>query len=187
MPSQEFDQYRRSFRGMLERENTAADRAVQRQATYNPYDAAKKSAKAQFYTFERDLGRNLEDMRGSQVGAGRLRSGYGFQDQDRLWEGAVEGLNREVAARSMQAAGLDLQNIQGMQMARELAGEMAVGGMDRELQLEEIRKAKSGGILGGLGGVLGGVAGFFAGGPLGAVAGSQIGSAAGSGIGGIFG
>lgn len=172
---------------MLESEDAAAQGARARQASYDPYKAAETSAKAQFYTFERDLGRNLEDMRGSQVGSGRLRSGYGFQDQDRLWEGAVEGLNRSLAERAMTAAGLDLRNIEGMQMARALAGEMAVGGMDRELQLEEIRKAKSGGILGGIGGALGGIAGFFAGGPLGAVAGSQIGSAAGSGIGGIFG
>jgi hypothetical protein len=187
MPSQDFQDYRRTFRDTLESEQGAAGVARTRQAEYDPYAAADKSAKAQFETFDRDLYRSLESMRGSQVGSGRLRTGFGYDDQDRLWEGAVEGLNREVAKQSMTAAGLDLRNIEGMQGARELTAEMSSGGMDQELALEEQERAKSGGIGGLLGGLAGGIGGFIIGGPVGAAAGAQIGSSAGSGIGTIFG
>jgi hypothetical protein len=181
-----FNYYDKSFRSLLENETHGAGVAQNRQEQYDPYAAANRSARAQFETFERDLGRGLEDMRGSQVGSGRLRTGFGYQDQDRLWEGAVEDLNRSLAERSMQAAGLDLQNIQGMQASRSLAAEMASGGMDRELQMYEIEKARKGGLGGFLGGALGGIGGFFLGGPMGAVAGANIGSSAGAGIGGYF-
>lgn len=186
MPSQQFKDYRRSFRGMLEQEREAGRVAVGRQQEYDPYAAAATSAQAQFQTFDRDLRRSLDDMRGSQVGTGRLRTGFGYQDQDRLWEGAVEGLNRSLAERALDASRLDLANITSQQQARSLAAEMAAGGMDQELQLEDIERAKKSGIGGFLGGALGGIGGFFLGGPLGAVAGSQIGSQAGAGIGGIF-
>ena len=180
-----YNQYDQRFRSLLEQEQQASGQAWQRQANYDPYAAANRSARAQFETFERDLGRGLEDLRGSQVGTGRLRSGFGYQDQDRLWEGAVESLNREVAKRSMDAAGLDLRNIEGMQNARSLAAEMASGGMDRELQMYEIEQARKQGTGGLIGGALGGALGFAIPG-LGPVIGSALGQAAGSGIGGLF-
>lgn len=183
--SGDFQNYRQSFRRQLAGEESAADTARQRQEAYDPYQSAERAAKAQFYTFDRDLRRGLDDLRGSQVGTGRLRTGFGYQDQDRLWEGAVEGLNREVAGRSMQAAGLDLQNIQGMQLARALAAEMGSGGMDRELQLYELEQAKKRSTGGFLGGALGALAGIAIPG-LGPVGGSAIGGALGKGIGGIF-
>lgn len=185
MPSQDFQRYRESFRDTLEAEQGAAGVARTRQQDYDPYAAAETSARAQFETFDRDLGRNLEDMRGSQVGSGRLRTGFGYQDQDRLWEGAVEDLNRSVAKRSMTAAGLDLRNIEGMQMSRDLSAEMAAGGMDQELALEEQERARKSGIGGMIGGALGGVAGLLIPGA-GPVIGSVLGQAAGSGIGAIF-
>ena len=85
----------------------------------------------------------------------------------------------------MTAAGLDLRNIEGQQMSRDLSAEMAAGGMDQELALEEQERAKKSGIGGAIGGALGGVAGIVLPG-FGPVIGSVLGGAAGRGIGGIF-
>lgn len=169
------NQYRSSFREMLGEEQDAAGQARKRQAAYDPYEAANRSAQAQYQTFDRDLREGVEDLRGSQVGRGRLNTGFGFEDEDRLYRGAYEDLNRAIAERSMQAAGLDLRNIEGMQRARELAPEMAAGGIDQEMQREDIEREKKGGLIGGVGGLIGGVGGFMLGGPMGAAVGSSIG------------
>jgi len=170
------EQYEGGMRDMFGEEQDAAGVARDRQQSYDPYAAAATAAQAQYATFDRDLREGIEDFRGSQVGTGRLRTGFGYEDQDRLYRGAIEDMNNEIGSRSMQAAGLDLQNIQGMQMARPLAGELGAGGLDYEMAKKDYESKKKGGLFGGIGGLLGGAVGFIAGGgPLGAAAGSEIG------------
>jgi len=169
-------QYESGMRDLFGEEQEAAGVARDRQQSYDPYAAAAKAAKAQYGTFDRDLRENIEDLRGSQVGTGRLRTGFGYEDQDRLYRGAIEDMNNEIGSRSMQAAGLDLRNIEGMQMARPLAGELGAGGLDYEMAKKDFESKKKGGLLGGIGGLIGGGIGFLAGGgPLGAAVGSQMG------------
>ncbi len=171
------DQYRDTFRDLLGKESDAADVARTRQQEYDPYASAQRAAGAQYETFSRDFREDIEDFRGSQVGSGRLRTGFGYEDQDRLYRGGIEDMNRQIAMRSMQASGLELRNIEGMQGARDLTGELAAGGIDQENARADYESKKKGGLFGGIGGLIGGGIGLLAGGgPLGAAAGSDIGS-----------
>lgn len=175
-PEKPINVYRGAMRTALDREQAAADEAVNRQANYDPYEAANRASEAQFYTVDRGLREGVEDLRGSQVGRGRLRTGFGFQDEDRLYRDTYESFGRSVAERSLQASGLELQNIHDMQRSRELAPEIAAGGIDAELARMDYESQKKGGFLGGIGGLLGAGVGFIAGGgPLGVAAGAQIG------------
>ncbi len=174
--SKPIDEYRDQFRDLLGKESESADIARQRQQDYDPYEAASRAAGASYERFDRDFREDIEDFRGSQVGTGRLRTGFGYEDQDRLYRGGIEDMNRQIAERSMQAAGLDLRNIEGMQGAREMTGALAAGGIDQENARADYESKKKGGLFGGIGGLLGGAAGFvLGGGPLGAAAGSEIG------------
>jgi len=161
----------------LGKESDAADVARDRQQEYDPYASAQRAAGAQYETFSRDFREDIEDFRGSQVGTGRLRTGFGYEDQDRLYRGGIEDMNRQIALRSMDASRLELRNIEGMQGSRSLTGELAAGGIDQENARADYEAKKKGGLFGGIGGLIGGAAGIImGGGPLGASAGSEIGS-----------
>jgi hypothetical protein len=154
----------------------AEDVAQERLAGFDAEDAAARSARAQYQTFARDLGRNVEALRGSQVGRGRLTTGFGFEDEDRLVEGSLEDLNRQLVQNALTAQGLNLEaagglaNLGGARTNRFLD----ILGSERDasfLEEEMARRKKAdkrGGLFGALGTIAKGVGGYLAGGPVGA-------------------
>ena len=120
---------------------------------FSATDAAKTSALAQFELTKTPLLEMLETLRGNQVGRGRLNTGFGFEEEDRLFRGAFQDLNQRIASRAFQGAGLDLQ-------ALGLRGDLASGGLDRETlernARREQRTALLGALIGGIGRVVGG-------------------------------
>lgn len=170
-------QYEQGMLKNYQDESAAAGVARQRQQDFDPYAAANRATEAQFQTISRDLREDTMDLRGSQVGSGRLRTGFGYGDEDLLYRGAYESFGRSTAERSMQAAGLEQRNIGQMQISRELAPSIAAGGLDYEMAKKDYESQKKGGFWGGVGGIVGGVAGFIGSGgnPMGAAAGSEAG------------
>ena len=158
-----------------------ADDARQR---FDAGAAARESAGAAFESFREQLGEDVESLRGNQVSRGRLDTGFGMEDEDRLVRGGIRDLNRELSRNAFQAASLDLRNIEGQTGAAER-------GRDRDLDLltgstdraqaeknakRQERKSRFGALLGGAGAV----GGFMLGGPAGAQLGASLGSTVGS-------
>jgi hypothetical protein len=172
----------RQFMGQAERDRMrgteAEDVAGERLRDFDAEEGAARAGRAQYETFEKDLGRNIESLRGSQVGRGRINSGFGFEDEDRLVEGSLEDLNRQLAQNALQAQGLNLSatgqlaGLGGQQTNRYLE----VLGSERdasflEEEMERRKKAdKRSGLFSALGTIAKGAGGFLAGGPGGAAA-----------------
>lgn len=142
---------------------------LQEAEEYDPYAAATRSSKAQFESFQPDLERGIRDLRGSQVGMGRLQTGYGQEDEDYLVSEGIQDLNRQIAQRSLDASRLELEG-------RGQRGDFIAGGLDRGRQEEEDeREKKAGGWRGFLGGVAGTALGSLVG-PVGSAVGAKLGS-----------
>lgn len=77
---------------------------LQRLQSFDPMEYATQASQAQYSLAMPEIQRQLANLRGSQVSAGRLRTGYGQDDQDRLLERNLANLNQSTVARAMQAA-----------------------------------------------------------------------------------
>lgn len=163
--------------GALESE---ADRA---RSGFDAAAAARDVARANFEAFREELGEDIESLRGSQVGRGRLDTGFGFEDEDRLVRSASDRLNREIARGGLQAAGLNLRNIEGQTQAANVAREFDLallgGATDREQARENERKRRRRSRFGLLGGLVGAGVGLATGGLPGASLGAKLGSTVG--------
>lgn len=158
--------------------NQAEDVAQQRLEGYDAQEAARTSARAQFDEFSEDLGENIQDLRGSQVGRGRINSGFGFDEEDQLYEGALEDLGRTLNQNALQAENLNLNatgqlsELGGRRTGRYL--DVLASERDSQLLQEEQKRReraeKRGGLFGFLGTVAKGGLGYLGGGPLGAAA-----------------
>jgi len=172
----------RQFQGQAKEDQARGSKneavAGERLRNFDAEETAARVGRAQYDTFSRDLGRSIEDLRGSQVGRGRLQSGFGFDDEDRLFQGALEDFNRQLVQNSFTASG---QNLQATGQLGELGGRQTgryldVLASERDadfLEEERRRKAaaeKRGGIFGALKTIAKGGLGFAAGGPAGAAA-----------------
>lgn len=167
------------FERALQQREEATEGATEEFREFDPREAAERSARAQFETFREDLGEDFERLRGRQVGAGRLRTGFGFEDQDRFLRDRLDRLDRALAGRAVQTARLR-QN----QLGR------AAGIQGRTLGLLERRAAqkrrKKGGLGGAIGSIVGGAAGALPFTPFDPSTGALIGGGAGRGFAGLF-
>lgn len=173
--SKQFDEQAASDQ---ERGMRAEDETFDRLSGFDAEDAARRSARAQFDEFSEDLGDNISDLRGSQVGRGRLSSGFGFEEEDELYEGALEDLGRSLSQNALHAQGLNLSatsqlsELGGRQTGRFL--DVLASERDADLLEEEQRRRaraeKRGGLFDALGTIAKGGLGFWAGGPAGAAA-----------------
>jgi hypothetical protein len=150
--------------------------ATERLRGFDAEEGARRSARAQFDEFSQDLGRNIRDLRGSQVGRGRINAGFGFEDEDELYEGSLRDLGRTLSQNALQAQGLNLQaagELGGMG-ERQTGRGLEILGSERDasfLEEEQRRRQRAqsrSGLFGALGTLARGVGGFIAGGPVGA-------------------
>lgn len=164
-----------------------------RRRAYDPTAAAARAGRAQFDVFREDLGRDIEQLRGEQVGRGRLRTGFGFEDEDRLIQYGLRDLNRALAQNALSTAGFQLRNIEGFgQSGAQSRGrylDLLAGQRDAEIAEENYRRQRRARKRGGLGGILGGALGAAAGSfipGVGTLLGGQIGSLLGGSAGRAF-
>jgi hypothetical protein len=161
--------------GEEERAGGVMDAYEERALGYDPYASAERAGMATGRRMFDDFGRDLADLRGSLVGAGRLRGGYGQEDEGRLYDRFEDRLAGTTAERSMQAAGLELGNIQGLgsygQNAQHRYLSLLSGQADRELMERNARRDRRSGLFG----AVAGVAGTALGGPIGGAIGGWLG------------
>jgi hypothetical protein len=183
MASQTQTQYDQATRTAGTAGQTAGSYYLGRATTFDPYAAAERSAQGQFGSFRTALNRDLSTLRGQQVGMGRLNSGWAQSGEDELVTHGLEDLNNRIAANSLAAAGLDEQNFSNVGnygLAQTgMYNDLLSGKLDRDQAAANAKRARRGGLLGGLGAV----AGLALGGPEGAA----VGQAAGQGLGSFFG
>lgn len=164
--------------GML---NTRADEA---RGAFDAAQQAREVGAAQFADFREELGKGVESLRGNQVGRGRLDTGFGMEDEDRLVMDFQDRLSRDIASNAFTAASLNLRNTEGMSsdanQATDRHLDLLTGATDRQQARQNEKARRKRGRWGALGGIAGGVAGFALGGPAGAKAGAQAGSSLGS-------
>lgn len=137
------------------------------------------------------LKKQLQDLSGSAVGAGRFDSGFYDEDQGVLVDNALSTFSNDLAQQSMNAASLQQRNTEGLgQFGQNQAGEardLVASRYETDLNTErdeaERKRRKRSGVWGTIGGALGAGAGFLAGGPTGASAGWGIGSSIGGALG----
>jgi hypothetical protein len=169
-------------RGRAEGLESGADVARER---FDAAAAARETSEAAFADFRERMAEDVESFRGGQVGAGRLKTGPGQEDQDRLVRGFGRDLSREVSRGAFQAASLNLRNIEGRSGAAESARDRDLdflgGATDREQARQNQRKQRRRGRFGALGGLAGAAVGSV-GGPAGAALGARLGSAVGTSI-----
>lgn len=156
----------------------AEDEAARRRAEFDAQAAAEESSRAQFDAISERLGRTLRDFRGTQVGSGRLDTGYRFEDEDELYEGALEDLGRSMSARALEVNRQNLTNIGGMERAggARVNRALEILGSERDASLteEEILRKEKERKRAGLFGFLGRVGGTLLG-PAGSIVGEKIG------------
>lgn len=159
---------------------SAEDEALRRRQDFDAQGAAEESARAQFDMISEDLGRTLRDFRSSQVGSGRLNTGFRYEDEDELYEGALEDLGRTLSSNALQAEQLNLQNTAGLAREGGARSERSLDIMaserDASLTEEEIMRKDKEKKRKGLFGFLGRVGGTILG-PAGSVVGEKIGTA----------
>jgi len=90
------------------RGGSAEDEYWNRIKSFDPMESARASSMASFEDFREGLGEDITSLRGNQVGRGRLDTGFGMEDEDRLVRGGLRDLNREIARNSMQGAQMQM-------------------------------------------------------------------------------
>lgn len=162
------------------------NRADSRRRDFDAGGYAADVAAGTFRDFKEELGKDVESLRSNQASRGRLDTGFGFEDEDRLFSEASEDLQAELARNAFTAASLDLRNTEGIgaeaSRSRDRDLELLTAATDREQARENLRAQKKRRRFGLLGGVIGGGAGFLLGGPAGASLGAKLGGTIGGGI-----
>lgn len=101
--------------------------AAQGLMNFNPEQAMRTSALAAFDAMRGQLGEDMERLRGHQMGRGRLDTGFGFEDEDRLVREGLRDLNQRIAQQAMGAQSMYLN---ALQSAAGLGGELTGRGLD---------------------------------------------------------
>jgi hypothetical protein len=183
---------RRRLQHDLRRTRTAAEERAgrlegdvdRRREEFDPREFARETAAASFEDHREGFERGIEGLRGEQVGMGRLRIGFGGEDEDRLVEDLNRRTARELARAAFTAGGMELSNIGGIQAAgseaRTRSDAALAGELDRADAAEERRRQRRSRFLGTLGTLAGGAIGAFKGGIPGAMAGARIGGSLGN-------
>lgn len=131
----------------------------------------------------RRLADSLGSLRGSQVGMGRINTGFATRDEDRLVRDTTNDFQDKLLMQSMGAAQLQASsNAQLGSYGAQMAGlhmDAVSGGADRATDEVNRRRQRKSGLAGALGTAIGAGVGSFVPG---------VGTAVGAGIGGnVFG
>lgn len=184
MPTNRFKHLNSRFDRQADRDEQTGRRAedafLERTEGFDAQRAAGTAARAHFDQFAEDLRRDLSDFRGAQIGAGRLNTGFRFEDEDELFRQGLADLGRTLAQNALSAESLNLRNTAQLGAFGEGATnrflDVLAGQRDTELSLEEMRRRDEERKRSGMFGFLGRVGGSLLG-PAGSVVGGKIGDA----------
>ena len=123
---------------------------------FDPMRYARQASEAQYNIAMPQIRRAVGELRGAQVGQGRLNTGFGMADQDRLLTENLSNLNQSLIARAMQAAEMQRATTSELggygQAQQNLFLEGALG---RYMTEEDRRAAEAASRRGMWGGLLG--------------------------------
>lgn len=131
--------------------------AVERAQGFDPSQAVSTYGAGFLDEAREGLGQEFEGLVGSAVGSGRLRTGFFQRDAGRLFQDFNRRVANAVAMQSLNAAQLDLQNIQGLsRVGTDLLTQQAdvLGGAFDRATAEE--NAQGGSLFGRLAGAAAG-------------------------------
>lgn len=176
---------RQRFLDELDPSEARADAAetmyLERAGGFDPMARVREYGRAVWGDVREDLGETLEDLGEQAVGAGRLDTGFYDVDQGDVIRRATDRFGRAISQQAVNAASLDLRNIEGMGRygldASNRYLDVLTGGLDRAEEEEERRRRRGSWFGRALGAVAGGAAGFAMGGPAGAIGGARAGAA----------
>jgi hypothetical protein len=162
--SQTYNRYMAAFDPTKKRADTAQDWYLEGAMGFDPTASLERYGEASYRGFERNLGREMETLRGSAVGAGRLNTGFQTEDEDRVVTDLGERYQDSLARQSLGATSLELRNLEGVGAygagQQNTYLDLISGQMDRETAERNAKKKLLGNVLGaGLG-----AAGMFFGG-----------------------
>lgn len=146
---------------------------------FDAQEGARTAARASFDEFEEDLGRNIGDLRGSQVSRGRVgsQSGFGMQDEDELYRDSLSGLMRTLGQNAIQSQGQQLQAMGQLggygERTTERGLDIMASERDYGLQREEMDRRDKADKRKGMFGLAGRVGGSLLG-PAGSVVGGRL-------------
>lgn len=147
---------------------------------FNPQAAFQQSMMGAQNNFRERFGEDVANMRGQQVGMGRLNTGFATADEDRLFRGHRRDMDNTIANSAMQLNQQEQGRLNSMGQAGFGAAQEAMSAeignyqtiQQARLQQEAERRRARGGLLSaGLG-----IAGSFLGGPAGGAIASGIGN-----------
>ena len=149
-------------RGRGERLSDAYERGI---LSFDPYAAYRTAAQGAFGDFRRQFFDAIRNLRGSQVAAGRLQTGFATEDEDDLFLEMANMLNDRLAQGAMQATAMDLDRL-GMigasgERSRDRVLDAYFGRYATERQAEGQRRAGRLSLIGDIGGALINAAGTY--------------------------
>lgn len=120
--------------------------AYGRAASYDPAAAVDKFAQGAWSQAQAGIKQDLGDLRGAEVGAGRLDTGFYDYDQGQVMKSAIADYNSKIAQTAVQASGQTVQNNQALLGASEHANtdymDMVSGGLDRATREKEYQDSQ---------------------------------------------
>ncbi len=162
----EKDYENRYFRAMR-RQGGRADRAedyyLDEAMDFDPREAMEEYGDAAYGKFSRQLGRDIEGLRGEAVGAGRLDTGFYDVDQGELVSDIANRYQEAISSRALEASGQNLRRLEGIgsygRGTRNTYLDMIAGGLDRETAERNAKRRMWSGAIGSGAGVAGLLAG----------------------------
>lgn len=152
--SQTYNRYMQAFDPTKKRADTAQDFYLEGAMGFDPTAALERYGEASYRGFERNLGRQMGELRGSAVGAGRLNTGFQTEDEDRVVTDLAARYQDDLARQSLGATSLELRNLEGVGAygagQQNTYLDLLSGQMDRETAERNEKKKLIGSILGSL-------------------------------------
>lgn len=159
----------------------AGGAAISQMLSFDPTDAIRTYADAQWSGAQEGLKRQLGDLAGSAAGSGRLDTGFYDQDRGEVIRNVMGDYSRGVASTALDATRMRMSNTNQLAgMGMEYAGmsaDLASGAMDRrqaEITAAAEEKAAGRARKRGMWGKAAGVVGGAVFGPAGAVIGDRV-------------
>jgi hypothetical protein len=160
-----FDEY---AAGVGARGSQAENEFLAQARSFDPMAAATQASQAQYNLALPQIQRSVAALRGAQASSGRLRTGYGNQDQDQLLTDNFNNLNQSMIARAMEAAQMQMANTNMLggyaSDARNTYMDATLGRTMSDRDREAAERASKRGMWGSLGGAVLGGLGSWAGG-----------------------
>lgn len=137
----------------LEQEEDEREDIRRRGREFDARGATREAARAGYEEISRDRSEAMESLRGRQVGQGRVDTGFGMQDQDRLFRDIEEDFNRQLAKQGLQEAQLQLRNLEGRRQGNRYL-DLLSAERDREARQQSAMLEAGGAALGTAAGMI---------------------------------